>query len=114
PAERPREGRGCGHLRGPCPARPCAGACFPPPPRRQCPASILILVRRPPSSKCDAKSPESAAVLLSEADTHAKLVNPAPYRKGWHEDHIKREGKPRAPLRSSRARHDADPKAVQT
>jgi type I restriction enzyme R subunit len=28
---------------------------------------------------------------LSEADTHAKLVNPALYRKGWTEDHIKRE-----------------------
>lgn len=28
---------------------------------------------------------------LSEADTHAKLVNPAIYRKGWTEDHIKRE-----------------------
>jgi type I restriction enzyme, R subunit len=28
---------------------------------------------------------------LSEADTHAKLVNPAIYKKGWTEDHIKRE-----------------------
>jgi type I restriction enzyme, R subunit len=28
---------------------------------------------------------------LSEADTHAKLVNPALYKKGWTEDHIKRE-----------------------
>lgn len=30
-------------------------------------------------------------MALSEADTHAKLVNPAIYRKGWTEDHIKRE-----------------------
>src|SRR5438445_11843920 len=28
---------------------------------------------------------------LSEADTHAKLVNPALYSRGWTEDHIKRE-----------------------
>lgn len=28
---------------------------------------------------------------LSEADTHAKLVNPAIYARGWTEDHIKRE-----------------------
>ena len=28
---------------------------------------------------------------LSEADTHAKLVNPALYTRGWTEDHIKRE-----------------------
>lgn len=28
---------------------------------------------------------------LSEADTHAKLVNPAIYQRGWTEDHIKRE-----------------------
>jgi type I restriction enzyme R subunit len=28
---------------------------------------------------------------LSEADTHAKLVNPAIYKRGWTEDHIKRE-----------------------
>ena len=28
---------------------------------------------------------------LSEADTHAKLVNPALYGRGWTEDHIKRE-----------------------
>jgi len=28
---------------------------------------------------------------LSEADTHANLVNPAIYKKGWTEDHIKRE-----------------------
>ncbi len=28
---------------------------------------------------------------LSEADTHAKLVNPAIYLRGWTEDHIKRE-----------------------
>jgi len=28
---------------------------------------------------------------LSEADTHAKLVNPAIYVRGWTEDHIKRE-----------------------
>lgn len=28
---------------------------------------------------------------LSEADTHAKLVNPAIYRKGWTEDLLKRE-----------------------
>src|SRR5436190_1935814 len=28
---------------------------------------------------------------LSEADTHAKLVNPALYARGWTEDHIKRE-----------------------
>lgn len=28
---------------------------------------------------------------LSEADTHAKLVNPAIYARGWSEDHIKRE-----------------------
>jgi len=28
---------------------------------------------------------------LSEADTHAKLVNPAIYVRGWSEDHIKRE-----------------------
>lgn len=28
---------------------------------------------------------------LSEADTHAKLVNPAIYSRGWTEDHIKRE-----------------------
>ena len=28
---------------------------------------------------------------LSEADTHAKLVNPAIYALGWTEDHIKRE-----------------------
>ena len=27
---------------------------------------------------------------LSEADTHAKLVNPAIYKKGWTEDHMKR------------------------
>jgi type I restriction enzyme R subunit len=30
-------------------------------------------------------------MALSEADTHAKLVNPALYKKGWTEDHIKRE-----------------------
>jgi len=30
-------------------------------------------------------------VSLSEADTHAKLVNPAIYARGWTEDHIKRE-----------------------
>ena len=28
---------------------------------------------------------------MSEADTHAKLVNPAIYQRGWTEDHIKRE-----------------------
>ena len=28
---------------------------------------------------------------LSEADTHAKLVNPGLYGRGWTEDHIKRE-----------------------
>lgn len=28
---------------------------------------------------------------LSEADTHAKLVNPALYGRGWTEDHLKRE-----------------------
>ena len=28
---------------------------------------------------------------LSEADTHAKLVNPAIYARGWTEDRIKRE-----------------------
>lgn len=28
---------------------------------------------------------------LSEADTHAKLVNPAIYARGWTEEHIKRE-----------------------
>lgn len=28
---------------------------------------------------------------MSEADTHAKLVNPAIYARGWTEDHIKRE-----------------------
>lgn len=28
---------------------------------------------------------------FSEADTHAKLVNPAIYARGWTEDHIKRE-----------------------
>lgn len=28
---------------------------------------------------------------LSEADTHAKLVNPAIYARGWTEDHIKRD-----------------------
>jgi type I restriction enzyme R subunit len=28
---------------------------------------------------------------MSEADTHAKLVNPALYARGWTEDHIKRE-----------------------
>jgi type I site-specific restriction endonuclease len=28
---------------------------------------------------------------LSEADTHANLVNPALYARGWTEDHIKRE-----------------------
>ncbi|MEY3231289.1 MAG: hypothetical protein RL689_1378 [Planctomycetota bacterium] len=28
---------------------------------------------------------------MSEADTHAKLVNPAIYLRGWTEDHIKRE-----------------------
>lgn len=31
------------------------------------------------------------SVPLSEADTHAKLVNPAIYARGWTEDHIKRE-----------------------
>lgn len=30
-------------------------------------------------------------MALSEADTHAKLVNPAIYNRGWTEDHIKRE-----------------------
>lgn len=30
-------------------------------------------------------------MALSEADTHAKLVNPAIYARGWTEDHIKRE-----------------------
>lgn len=30
-------------------------------------------------------------MTFSEADTHAKLVNPAIYRCGWTEDHIKRE-----------------------
>lgn len=30
-------------------------------------------------------------MALSEADTHAKLVNPAIYKRGWTEDHIKRE-----------------------
>lgn len=30
-------------------------------------------------------------MALSEADTHAKLVNPALYGRGWTEDHIKRE-----------------------
>ena len=29
---------------------------------------------------------------LSEADTHAKLVNPAIYKKGWTEDHIEAGG----------------------
>src|SRR5438045_525398 len=28
---------------------------------------------------------------LSEADTHAKLVNPAIYARGWTEEHLKRE-----------------------
>ena len=28
---------------------------------------------------------------LSEADTHAKLVNPAIYERGWTEDLIRRE-----------------------
>ena len=28
---------------------------------------------------------------LNEADTQAKLVNPALYKRGWTEDHIKRE-----------------------
>ena len=30
-------------------------------------------------------------MALSEADTHAKYVNPAIYKRGWTEDHIKRE-----------------------
>ena len=30
-------------------------------------------------------------MALSEADTHAKLVNPAIYARGWTEDHLKRE-----------------------
>ncbi len=29
---------------------------------------------------------------LSEADTHAKLVNPAIYARGWTEDHMKHDG----------------------
>src|SRR4051794_21514653 len=33
----------------------------------------------------------SSTMGLSEADTHAKLVNPALYARGWTEDHIKRE-----------------------
>ena len=34
---------------------------------------------------------EVAAIPLSEADTHDKLVNPALYGRGWTEAHIKRE-----------------------
>src|SRR5579875_3512660 len=34
---------------------------------------------------------EVAAIPLSEADTHGKLVNPALYGRGWTEAHIKRE-----------------------
>jgi len=37
------------------------------------------------------KGPSINALPLTEADTHAKLVNPAIYSRGWTEDHIKRE-----------------------
>src|SRR5438046_1104717 len=35
--------------------------------------------------------PRIAPMPLSEADTHAKYVNPAIYKRGWTEEHIKRE-----------------------
>lgn len=35
--------------------------------------------------------PDTAAVGLSEADTRAKLIDPAIHRRGWTEDLIRRE-----------------------
>jgi hypothetical protein len=47
---------------------------------------------------------------LSEADTHAKLVNPALYSRHWTEDHIKREETTGAvELIAGKARRRANP-----
>ena len=40
------------------------------------------------------KLENSTSLPLSEADTRSKLIDPAIYRRGWTEDHIRREETP--------------------